>query len=53
MFDLGFFVYMDSIEKEDNKNRSTKKEPFEKEEEPHNIKIDGEIIIYPEKPAPR
>lgn len=53
MFDLGFFVYMDSLEKEDNKNRSTEKEPPAGETEPHNIKNNGENIIFPEMPRPR
>lgn len=44
MFDLGYFVYMDSFdnEKEDNKSRSPEQENFERENIPQYIKNDDE-----------
>ena len=42
MFDLGYFVYMDSYEKEDNKNRSTEQKDFEREEQAQYNKIRDE-----------
>jgi len=53
MFDLGYFVFMDSYENDDNKNRSTEKKDFEREEQAQYNKIRDEENICPELPAPR
>ena len=53
MFDLGYFVFMDSYENDDNKNRSTEKKPPAGENDSQQTKIIDEENICPELPAPR
>lgn len=52
MFDLGYFVYMDSYEKDDNKNRTTKQNDFERENEAHYKENIDEKYNYPISTAP-
>jgi len=42
MFDLGYFVFMDSYENDDNKNRSTEKNRSAGENEAQQTKIDDD-----------
>lgn len=53
MFDLGYFVFMDSYENDDTENRSAENNRSAGESESHKIKNKDENIICPELPAPR